>query len=176
MCVHFCYKMMHCGISVQCIVEFVRWVYCNGITSVALFLGHRWLQVGGQPQSTLVTLRGLLCFVTTTSMSLSPSTCTWNMLARFWNSSFLAALAIRQLTIEDRTHIRISTPASPRATRMKMSFSSFWYVCPSVVWFTRPRRNSWMLTTDTTRDTIENAVKHMICGQESTAKWGRGFK
>ena len=26
-CAHFCYKMVHCGIFVQCIVEFVRWVY-----------------------------------------------------------------------------------------------------------------------------------------------------
>ena len=26
-CAHFCYKMMHCGIFVWCIVGFVRWVY-----------------------------------------------------------------------------------------------------------------------------------------------------
>ena len=26
-CVHFCYKMLHCGIFVWCIVGFVRWVY-----------------------------------------------------------------------------------------------------------------------------------------------------
>ena len=27
MCAHFCYKMVHCGIFVWCIVGFVRWVY-----------------------------------------------------------------------------------------------------------------------------------------------------
>ena len=27
MCAHFCYKMMHYGIFVQCIVQFVRWHY-----------------------------------------------------------------------------------------------------------------------------------------------------
>ena len=28
-CAHFCYKMVHCGIYVWCIVGFVRWVYCT---------------------------------------------------------------------------------------------------------------------------------------------------
>ena len=27
MCAHFCYKMVHCGIFVWCILGFVRWVY-----------------------------------------------------------------------------------------------------------------------------------------------------
>ena len=29
MCAHFCYKMVHSGILVWCIVGFVRWVYCR---------------------------------------------------------------------------------------------------------------------------------------------------
>ena len=29
MCAHFCYKMVHCGIFVWCILGFVRWVYCS---------------------------------------------------------------------------------------------------------------------------------------------------
>ena len=28
MCADFCYKMLHCGIFVRCILRFVRWVYC----------------------------------------------------------------------------------------------------------------------------------------------------
>ena len=28
MCARFCYRMVHCGIFVWCIVGFVRWVYC----------------------------------------------------------------------------------------------------------------------------------------------------
>ena len=27
-CAHFCYRLLHCGIFVWCIMGFVRWVYC----------------------------------------------------------------------------------------------------------------------------------------------------
>ena len=34
MCAHFCYKMVHCGIFVSCIVAFLRWVYFTPITGL----------------------------------------------------------------------------------------------------------------------------------------------
>ena len=37
MCAHFCYKMMHCGEFVQCIMGFVSWVYLKGRTQCILW-------------------------------------------------------------------------------------------------------------------------------------------
>ena len=39
MCAHLCYKMLHCGTSVWCIVGFVRWVYSWYI----VILNENWL-------------------------------------------------------------------------------------------------------------------------------------
>ena len=39
MCAHFCYKMVHCGIFVWCIVGFARWDYWNPIASTP-FIHH----------------------------------------------------------------------------------------------------------------------------------------
>ena len=33
MCARFCYKMVHCGISIWSIAEFMRWVYCTLVDS-----------------------------------------------------------------------------------------------------------------------------------------------
>ena len=33
---HFCYKILHCGIFVWCIVGFVRWFYCFRMTTCSI--------------------------------------------------------------------------------------------------------------------------------------------
>uniref|UniRef100_A0A0B6YYT6 Secreted protein n=1 Tax=Arion vulgaris TaxID=1028688 RepID=A0A0B6YYT6_9EUPU len=45
---------------------------------------------------------------------------------------------------------------------MRWSVSSFWNVCPSAVWLTRPALSSCILMTATTMETNEKAVKHII--------------
>ena len=41
MCAHFCYKMVHCGIFVWCIMGFVLWLHCYKMIS-ALNLNQEW--------------------------------------------------------------------------------------------------------------------------------------
>ena len=35
-CAHFCYKTLHCEIFVQCLVEFVRWIYYRAVCDIVL--------------------------------------------------------------------------------------------------------------------------------------------
>ena len=41
MCAHFCYKMVHCGLYVQCIMGFKRWV--NWWTYTEIWRLHHWM-------------------------------------------------------------------------------------------------------------------------------------
>ena len=44
MCAHFCYKMVHCGICVWCILGFVRWLYWSwGYHVSVMWPGWTWI-------------------------------------------------------------------------------------------------------------------------------------
>ena len=42
MCAHFCYKMLHCGISVWCILGFVRWDYYTSTMAIVAMAMAPW--------------------------------------------------------------------------------------------------------------------------------------
>lgn len=98
----------------------------------------------------------------TTTISFCPRTFTWNIPSRCLDNSSFVTLDSLQPNKMQSKQTRPSKPAAPRAIRIRTSFFSFWKVCPSVVWLTSPSLSSWMLTTAVTKETTENAVKHMI--------------
>ena len=108
-CAHFCYKMVHCGIFVGCIVAFVRWVYDPG-SMMMLWNRAQWMvapdSIQYQPSFGPIHISGSLpgshymhlkCWPIE-AWTKWPPYCRWHWNAISWNFSILIKMSLNFAT------------------------------------------------------------------------------